>query len=301
MFYTHNIEIYAGKQPDGPYKVSNDSQSVVVRLIRHCSGTGRNITADNYFTSVPLANTLLDEHRLTYVGTLRKNKREIPPIFLNTKIRPLHSSLFAWGVDSNKCIITSYVPKKYKNVLLLSTFHDDDEIDGQSGELKKPSVITFYNLTKGGVDVVDRMKTEYCVTRVSNRWPLTVFCGLLNIGGINSQIIFYTNTNEKLPRRTYLTDLARALTKPHLLRRSSIQNLSIPLRQKITNCLGSQTSAAAPVPEQQERARNPKCFFCPKRKNRYTQNNCDTCAKPICKEHTGKTTLQCTECFNEDE
>lgn len=303
MFYTHNIEIYAGKQPDGPYKVSNDAQSVVLRLIRHCSGTGRNVTADNFFSSIPLANTLLDQHRLTYVGTLRKNKREIPPFFVNSKTRPLHSSVFAWGVGSNKCMITSYVPKKYKNVLLLSTFHGDDEIDPESGELNKPSVITFYNLTKGGVDVVDRMKTEYSVTRVSNRWPLTVFSSLLNIGGINSQIIYYTNTNHKIPRRTYLTDLAKALTKPHLLRRSGIPNLSIPLRQKITNCLGSETPAAAPVPElaEQRQARPPKCFFCPKKKSRYTQHKCAACSKPICKEHTGKTTLQCIECVNEDE
>lgn len=143
MFYTHNIEVYAGKQPDGPYKVSNDAQSVVLRLIKHCSGTGRNITADNYFSSVPLANTLVDNHRLTFVGTLRKNKREIPPIFIDKKMRGVHSSMFAWGVDSNKRMLTSYVPKKNKNVLMLSTFHKDDDIDQESGDLQKPSVITF--------------------------------------------------------------------------------------------------------------------------------------------------------------
>ncbi|KAG8288376.1 hypothetical protein J6590_018896 [Homalodisca vitripennis] len=53
-------------------------------------------------------------------------------------------------------------------------------IDEESGDQLKPELITFYNLTKGGVGVVDRMKTEYCVTRVSNRRPLTVLCSWLH-------------------------------------------------------------------------------------------------------------------------
>lgn len=296
MFYTHNIEIYAGKQPTGPYQAKNDAHSVVTRLLRYCSVTGRNVTTDNYFTSVPLANDLVDNHRLTLVGTLRKNKREVPPIFLDTKLRKSQSSMFAWGVNSNKCLLTSYVPKPGRNVLMLSTFHEDDDIDPESGDAMKPSVITFYNLTKGAVDVVDRMKVEYSTTRVSNRWPLTILCSLLNIAGINSQIIYYNNTNNKLLRRKYLTDLAKELTKPHIVRRANISSLSIPLRQKIINVLGSRTTpteAAEPLNDARSR-----CFFCPKRKNRFTQHRCHTCLKHICKEHTAETVLTCTDCTN---
>lgn len=300
MFYTHNIEIYAGKQPTGPFELKNDAHSVVIRLLRHCSGTGRNVTTDNYFTSVPLANDLVHNHRITLVGTLRKNKREIPPIFLDTKIRKRSSSMFAWGVDPNKCLLTSYIPKPNKNVLMLSTFHEDDEIDPESGDAMKPSVITFYNLTKGAVDVVDRMKAEYSTTRVSNRWPLTVFCSLLNIAGINSQIIYYSNTNNKLKRRTYLTDLAKQLTKPYIIRRSSITSLSIPLRQKIRNVLGNEAISVEAVEPNDANAK-PRCFFCPKRKNRFTQHRCHTCLKPVCKEHTSATVLTCTQCVNREE
>lgn len=63
--------------------------------------------------------------------------------------------------------------------------HCDDYIDLNSDDLKKPEIITFYNVTKGGVDVADRLKSEYSVTRISNRWPVTIFCSLLNIGAIN--------------------------------------------------------------------------------------------------------------------
>lgn len=69
---------------------------------------------------------------------------------------------------------------------MLSTFHNDDKIDTESLQ-NKSEVITFYNVAKGGVDVADKL---YSVTRYSNRWPFTVFCNLLNIATINSQIIY---------------------------------------------------------------------------------------------------------------
>lgn len=44
MYYTHNLEIYAGRQPDGPWKVPNDAYNVVNRILRHTLNTGRNVT-----------------------------------------------------------------------------------------------------------------------------------------------------------------------------------------------------------------------------------------------------------------
>lgn len=224
------MEIYAGKQPQGPYQISNEAASVVKRLVRPIDKTGRNITADNYFTSVPLANELFENNRLTFVGTIRKNKRQIPPELLLQ--RPVHSTMCAFGYGENKCTLTSYIPKKYKNVLMLSTLHNDDKIDGDSPQ-NKPEVITFYNVTKGGVDVADKMKAEYSVTRYSNRWPFTIFCSLLNIATINSQIIYNSNTGKLMPRRHFITSLAKALIKPHMSNRASITRLSLPLRQKV--------------------------------------------------------------------
>lgn len=120
MYYTHNLEIYAGRHPDGPWKVPNDAYNVIVnQILRHTLNTGRNVTCDSYFTSIPLANDLYHNKQTTLVGTLKKNKREIPPIFTNTKTRPITSSVFADGVGVNKCLLTSYVPKKNKNVLVI--------------------------------------------------------------------------------------------------------------------------------------------------------------------------------------
>ena len=86
-YYTCKMEVYAGKQPDGPFKVDNSSFAVVTRLISEISGSGRNVTFDNWYTSYPLVVSLLHDHKLSAVGTLRKNKREIPDEFLSVKNR----------------------------------------------------------------------------------------------------------------------------------------------------------------------------------------------------------------------
>ncbi|XP_050308396.1 uncharacterized protein LOC126744872 [Anthonomus grandis grandis] len=83
--YTSNLEIYADKQPPGPYYLDNSAFEVVKRLVFPISGIGRNVTMDNWFTSVPLSEELMKNHNLTMVGTIRKNKREIPVEFCSKK------------------------------------------------------------------------------------------------------------------------------------------------------------------------------------------------------------------------
>jgi hypothetical protein len=42
---------------------------------------GRNVTTDNFFTSIGLANLLKNKKKLTLVWTMKQNKREIPQEF----------------------------------------------------------------------------------------------------------------------------------------------------------------------------------------------------------------------------
>ena len=89
--------------------------------------------------------------------------------------------------------------------------HHNNDIDAGTGHAQKPEIITFYNATKGGVDTVDGMCGTYSVARKSNRWPLTLFYFLLNVSGINSQIIFQGNTDSQHIRRDYLKLLSLTL------------------------------------------------------------------------------------------
>nr|CAI5841236.1 unnamed protein product [Callosobruchus analis] len=90
---------------------------------------------------------------------------------------------------------------------MLSTFHSGDYIDPELGELQKPEIVTFYNLTKGGVDVVDEMKSTYSVSRFCCRWPLRIFFTILDVAAINSNIVYKSNTGVIEERRIYLNKL----------------------------------------------------------------------------------------------
>lgn len=157
--------------------------------------------------------SLLCDHNLTTVGTIRKNKREIPKKFLEIKKRPKCDRMFGF---KEKLALVSYIPKsksKKKNVVLISSMHQDKKIDEATGEDKKPEITTFYNSTKGGVDVVDMMMHKYSISRNSRRWPLTVFFALLNIFFVNSYVLYVHNPQNKLTRCKFIKKVSLVLSQ----------------------------------------------------------------------------------------
>ncbi|KFM67616.1 PiggyBac transposable element-derived protein 4, partial [Stegodyphus mimosarum] len=212
VFYTWNMEIYAGKQLNGPFKIDCSSKAIVMRLMTPLFNSGRNLTTDSWYTGYELAQELL-KNKITMVGTLRQNKREIPPEYLVKKA--LYSSVFGFQKETT---ILSYSAKKNKNVVVLSTMHTDDKIEETTMELKKPDIITFYNLTKGAVDVVDEMAAAYTTARISNRWPMVILFSLLNVTAINARILlmFIKNPPTQFKnRRFFLKTLGLVLSEQH--------------------------------------------------------------------------------------
>lgn len=162
IYYSSNVETYAGEQPDGPYKVSNKPQDVFDRIIQPISQTGRNVMMDNWFTSYPTFEYLLKNHKLTAVGIMKSNKACIPPKFQEKRV----VTLFGFQKDLT---ILSYIPKRNKNVFMLSSLHHDCEIDPETGDQQKPAVITFCNQTKSGVHNVNKLIRTNDVSRNSKR------------------------------------------------------------------------------------------------------------------------------------
>lgn len=279
-FYVSKMEVYLGKQPPGAFEVSYSAQEVVQRLVAPISGTWRNVTIDNWFTSFPLAIELLNHHKLTIVGTVKKNKREIPPNFVQTRNRENYTSIFGFR---DEITIVSYVPKKGKNVVLFSTMHHDAAIDVDSGEKAKPEIITLYNRTKGGVDTVDQLCASYNTSRNSRRWPLTIFFTLLNVAGINSRVIYTLNNLNNVKRKLFLKKLALDLISDGLQQRESNVHLKKELRgtiKRLTNCKQINN------PPKQPRTDTPqRCSECPRKKDRKTKYSCQSCSVFLCLEH----------------
>jgi hypothetical protein len=85
-----------------------------------------------------LATELLSK-KVTLIGTLHKNKVEIPPEFQPNRRCEVGSSLFGF---TDQLFSVSFVPKRNKAVVLVSSMHHDNKIDNETG---KPDIIVTYN------------------------------------------------------------------------------------------------------------------------------------------------------------
>lgn len=87
--YLLDSEIYLGKKTGDPVRAKNVGENVVKNLAEPYLYSNRIITADNFFSSVPLANFLYSKNT-EYIGTLRANKAQIPLEFLPNKKEKLN-------------------------------------------------------------------------------------------------------------------------------------------------------------------------------------------------------------------
>jgi hypothetical protein len=94
MFYTGNMEICVGTQPQGWYKISNNPADVGERWFEPISGSRRNAIFGNSFTSCELSVKMLTGHRLIIADILRENKQQIPLKCLSMRVREKKTSLF---------------------------------------------------------------------------------------------------------------------------------------------------------------------------------------------------------------
>ena len=73
-----------------------------------------------------------------------------------------------------------------------------------SGEVRIVAVVVVERSSVFCVLCRQKICGTYSVARKSNLWPLTLFCFLLNVSGINPQIIFQANIDSQHIRRDYL-------------------------------------------------------------------------------------------------
>ena len=196
----------------------NQGQRVVHQLCQRFYRSGRNITFDRFFTSIPLARSLLERGQ-EVLGTVRKNKRELPPLFVASN-RPEHFSLFGYN-DGVQIVSSMALPKKC--VIMVSIMHSDNGVELDNKE--KPHAIRDYNATKCPVDRIDQMANTLTTRRKTRRWPMTIFFNILGIAAINSYISWLLlhptwHENERVHRRSiFLKELACSLMEPWIRER----------------------------------------------------------------------------------
>ena len=265
---------YLGKDARRP---SNQpiSEYIVLQLMDPYLGKGRNVTTDNFFTSVKLAEKL-EKKKTSIVGTMNRIRREIPQE-IKTMKAPLHSTKI---LRNNNMTLTVYQGKTNKNVLLLSTVHRTVKISEEGKKL--PESVKYYNETKYGVDVIDQMARIYSTKVSSRRWPLQMFYNVLDLAGINAYVVYKEVTGKKISRREFLLKL--------------IQELQMKNSNEGAEETNDDTNAAE-TPSLKTKRQWCK-INCTRQNRKLTNKKCATCKLFVCSSCIGiiRTEVICKKC-----
>lgn len=205
--YCLNIKPHTGKDDE---RVHSLGTHVVMSLMQPYLQRGYNVTVDNFFTSRELSEKLVQK-RTSIVGTIRLNRRELPPA---TPLK-LHESAFYTSGSMN---LVRYQTKQRKTVAVLSTLHKGASC--QEDGKRKPKSVLYYNENKCGVDMLDSMCRQMSTKAACRRWTLSVFFNILDLAAINAWIIFKKKTGSSISRRQFLYNLSQELRQAEVSRRS---------------------------------------------------------------------------------
>ncbi|XP_027020200.2 M-phase phosphoprotein 8 isoform X7 [Tachysurus fulvidraco] len=223
------------------------------------------------------------KRKLAMVGTIRKNRPELPPALLATRDRDRLSSQFAF-TDTHTLV--SYCPKKGRNVLLMSTLHQDTKVS--TTEDKKPQIILDYHKNKRGVDNLDKVTSVYSCKQMTAHWPITVFYNMLDVSAYNSFVLWREiNPNWKQRKchkmRLFLEELGRELVTPLIKRHQPPPRT--PASASIVREVQKGASTSAHLPKRR------RCIFCTN--DTKTSTRCQKCDVHICKSHSIITCQSC--------
>lgn len=161
--YTWNMKLYAGKEADRGVSVPTKIVTTLSEKLLNC---GRIAITDNYYTSLELANILLDQ-RTHLIGTLRANRRGNPKEVVQKKLKKGE----VIGRENNRGICIMKWRDK-RDVLMLSTknTHETREVSRRNETIQKPIAILEYNSGKSSIDVSDQMASYNSALRRTIKW-----------------------------------------------------------------------------------------------------------------------------------
>ena len=226
---------------------------------------------------------------------MRKNKRELPCEFTTGKRRSVESSLFGF---SDRQTLVSHVSKKNKAVVLLSTMHNDNKVDKETG---LPEMVLDYKATRAAVNQVDQLCHYYSVQKNTKRWPLAYFHNRLNIAGINSMVIFQSKFSQGKSqathsRRVFLENLGMSLLHPWLQSRVQVKQLPKDTKLALQKCgYTIDIEASQSATHQGGKRKRRRCYICPASMDRKTANMCKECGEPCSVGHK-QVTILCSYC-----
>ena len=188
------------------------------------------------------------------------------------------------------CWLVSYVAKRKKVVVLLSSNNLRDTVD-QSPK-RKPHIILDYNKFKGGVDTVDQMLRHFTTKMASRRWPLGVFCNILDIAALNAFILWRDISSEPKTRVQFIYELCKKLISWHQQERAEASSLHPAVRHAL--CAVDRDNF-----QRRDSCKRANCQMCDSSNRNRTSNKCDICQKWVCGKHATRTIHLCSNCVSD--
>ena len=202
---------YTGRDEKGEERDTRQGENVLLQLSNRYTNSGLTVIADNFFTTLDGVKRL-ENIGIGFVGTIHHNQRCIPKEMKKDHSRPVLSSEFGFH---DKISICSYVPKKNKAVILLSTEHYSKACKGVA---RKPAALSFYDQHKPGVDCMEQMLSHFSTKRSTKRWTLAFFYNMLDVMALAAFCISKEVDSLDPPktRRTFLNILSNTLILPNI-------------------------------------------------------------------------------------
>ncbi|KAI5100230.1 dual specificity protein phosphatase 26 isoform X1, partial [Silurus meridionalis] len=278
--YAWKCDVNMGKTDDATEV--DQGKRIILEMTKKLRGV--TVTCNNFFTSYSLGQKLLKKKK-TLVGMIRNNKNpELPPKLLQVKERAPFSSIFAFTKNTTA---VSYVPKRGKNVVLISTRHRQAELT--EGLRKKPEIFTYYNRCKGVFNTLAKVVGTYSCRTRAKHWSQTLFMNMIDISASNAYVIFKAvhpscNKKKRYRRRRFLEELGSALVSSEMLKRERLPRspFAAALVKEIRSSATPDKETS--VDTNSSGMKRGLCIRCTKQRKK-TITTCICCGEYICKAH----------------
>ena len=154
------------------------------------------------------------------------------------------------------------------------------------------------NKTKGRVDTFDQIYSNNSCSKMTKRWPMAIFYGMVNAAGVNTSILYHShvvNQGKKTQtRRRFMKELALEMIRPCAERRIAQPKFLLGVREAVKMTF-PQIAIVSILPGPEQLPKHKRCRICPYSRDRKTIRICTKCHQPVCKDHAILVRI-CTDC-----
>ena len=181
-----------------------------------------------------------------------------------------------------------------------------DNVRVTKDKRRKRQAHTFYDHTKGGVDVVDLISSNCSIRIKSKRWPLNSLALIIDTERTNANTILKEN-NVKMSNHEFTYQLARGLCLPSVQHRYDSSNgIRVNQTMKIKRVL-SINKEVRPIENKEQTGQcyvfvenilgTPSYISKRNKLNNKLKVTCHSCNQILCKDHYDY--ILCHNCKNE--